>query len=350
MSETRIGIIGHFAQSRNLTDGQTVKTNMLYLELCRYFSSDSIFLVDTYNWKNRRLRLLFDTFCIISKCPYIIILVKKNGMRVFFPLLILLNMFFRRDIHHVVVGGDLPELIKQNKSWKYYLKAFAANHVETLQMQKELNVMGINNIVVMPNFKRLPILDESELNYNYSKPFALCTFSRVMQAKGIGDAIAAVNSVNALIGETVYTLDIYGQVDEKFEDEFHELLTTDPVNIRYRGIVPFSASVSVLRNYFLLLFPTSYVGEGFPGTLLDAFSAGLPVIASDWRYNTELIEDKQEGYIVKTNDVQALTLKLIEIYYEPEQISEMKRKCLKKAWRFHPDIVVKEFLTHVGVL
>ena len=65
---------------------------------------------------------------------------------------------------------------------------------------------------------------------------------------------------------------------------FNELKSTFPSYIKYGGLVPFDKSVEVLKNYFALLFPTYYEGEGFAGTLLDAMAAGVPVVASDWRY------------------------------------------------------------------
>ncbi len=348
MSETRIGIIGHFALSVIRLDGQTVKTNLLYSELRRHFASDDIIIGDTYRWQQRGFKLLFETIGIMVKCRYVIIIVKDKGLRVFLPLLLLLNLFLRKKIHHVVLGGDLPEIIKANTGMLYFLKAITASYVETASMQKKLNAMGLDNVFVMPNFKRLPILSERELNMNCSKPFALCTFSRVSQAKGIEDAIIAVNKANESLGDAVYTLDIYGQVDEGFEERFRELLAMDPEHLQYRGTVPFNDSVPVLQKYFLLLFPSFYVGEGFPGTLIDAFSAGLPVVASDWRYNGELVEDGTEGFIVKAHDVQALTTKLVEISNDPEQIVRMKKKCLDKAWKFNPDLVMEEFLKHMG--
>jgi glycosyltransferase involved in cell wall biosynthesis len=348
MSEIRIGIIGHFARSVIRVDGQTIKTNMLYSELCRCFPSDTIIIGDTYRWKQRGVQLLFETIRIMVKCRYVIIIVKDKGLRIFLPLLLLLNVFLRKQIHHVVLGGDLPEIIHANTGMLYFLQAITANYVETASMQKKLKEMGLENVLVMPNFKRLPILAERELNMNFAKPLALCTFSRVSQTKGIEDAIIAVHKVNELMGTTVYTLDIYGQIDEGFRERFHELLAIDPAHIQYKGIIPFDKSVPILQNYFLLLFPTFYVGEGFPGTLIDAFSAGVPVIASDWRYNSELIEDGTDGFIVKAHDIPVLTSKLIEIAKAPEAIARMKKNCLDKAGKFHPDLVISEFLQHMG--
>lgn len=44
-----------------------------------------------------------------------------------------------------------------------------------------------------------------------------------MKEKGIEDAIDAVKTVNSRLGRTVYTLDIFGQVDKDYEERFSEL-------------------------------------------------------------------------------------------------------------------------------
>lgn len=79
-----------------------------------------------------------------------------------------------------------------------------------------------------------------------------------------------------------------------------------PPYIRYGGSVPFDKSVNVLKDYFALLFPTYYEGEGFAGTLIDAYSAGAPVIviAFDWKYNSELVNENV-GYVCPTGNQTA---------------------------------------------
>jgi hypothetical protein len=54
------------------------------------------------------------------------------------------------------------------------------------------------------------------------------------------------------------------------------------------GSVPTEQAVNVLKDYYMHLFPTTWSGEGFPGTFIDCYNAALPTIASDWAYNTEL--------------------------------------------------------------
>ena len=75
-------------------------------------------------------------------------------------------------------------------------------------------------------------------------------------------------------------------------------------------------SVDVLKCYFALLFPTDYEGEGCAGTLRDAYSAGVPVIASDWKYNAELVNE-DVGYVYPTMDNTALIALLTEAAVNP---------------------------------
>lgn len=124
----------------------------------------------------------------------------------------------------------------------------------------------------------------------------LCTFSRVLKEKGIEDAIEAVTYINEQNKREIFSLDIYGQIDDAYKGDFMMMQRNFPEYINYGGIIRFDRSTEVLRNYYALIFPTYYEGEGFAGTLIDAMAAGVPVIASDWKYNTEIVMRIQRGF------------------------------------------------------
>ncbi len=111
-----------------------------------------------------------------------------------------------------------------------------------------------------------------------------------MKEKGIEDAVNAVENVNQKYGRTVFSLDIYGQIDDGYREKFEALQKQFPPYINYSGLISFDKSVETPKDYFALLFPTYYNGEGFAGTLIDAMAAGTPVIASDWKCNGEVVK------------------------------------------------------------
>lgn len=167
-----------------------------------------------------------------------------------------------------------------------------------------------------------------------------------MQEKGIADAVKTVIEVNQSLGRTVFSLDIYGQVDENQTDWFVELRKIFLDYIRYGGLIPFDRSVETLKEYFALLFSTYYEGKGFAGTLIDAYSAGVPVIASDWKYNTELV-NKNVGYVYKTRDNAALAELLSAVAADPTMILKKKKSCLYEAEKYKSEKAVGVLLDRI---
>jgi glycosyltransferase involved in cell wall biosynthesis len=212
-------------------------------------------------------------------------------------------------------------------------------------MKKALEEKGFANVFVMPNCKELNVLTEEELVYSKAEPFKLCTFSRVCKQKGIEDAVKAVIEANEHFGRTVYTLDIYGQVDSNEIEWFANLKTTFPEYVQYGGLVPFDKSVEVLKDYYALLFPTYYEGEGFAGTILDAYAAGIPVIASDWKYNAEIVKVGETGFLHEAKNAKELTQLLLEMF--EKNLILVKKNCLKEAKKYSPEIVIGEFVARL---
>ena len=150
---------------------------------------------------------------------------------------------------------------------------------------------GFCNIDVMPNCKSFETLKEKDLVYCEQEPYKLCTFSRVMREKGIEDAIEAVKAVNNHLRRPAYVLDIYGPIDSGQIEWFQTLQNSFPEYICYRGSVPSEKAISIIKEYFALLFPTRFYTEGIPGTIIDAYAAGVPVIASKWENFDDVIDD-----------------------------------------------------------
>lgn len=338
----RIGILGHFGYGKQLADGQTVKTRMLESEL-KDMLGEQPYTVDTHGWRKNPLRLLLNCIRLIRICEHILVMPAHNGIRVFIPLFIMLNYVFKKKIHYVVIGGWLPEMLMEHHKLLPYMRELSSIHVESYTMIDKLKEMGIKQTYYLPNFKRLNALPEDKLVFNSSAPYKLCTFSRVTKEKGIEEAVAAVVNINASHQKTVCTLDIYGAIDESYKERFTQLMQSSKDCITYKGVVPYDQSVEILKEYFLLLFPTYYPGEGFAGTLLDAFASGVPVLASNWRYNKEIVKEGINGHIHELG-CDHLQSKLEVLFENPKSILELKVKCLKDYRNYDPRYVIPSFL------
>jgi glycosyltransferase involved in cell wall biosynthesis len=145
-------------------------------------------------------------------------------------------------------------------------------------MKTSLENMGFNNVYFKPKFRETNAISPDKLYIPDGEPYRVCTFSRIRYSKGIEDAIEAVRYVNNTLGRTVYNLDIYGLPDDDYVERFDELKNSFEPFINYRGYVQGTAASSKeLHTCFAMLFPTWYEGEGFAGTVVDAFCAGVSI-------------------------------------------------------------------------
>ena len=333
-------VLGHFGFGHDKSNGQTIKTKIVTNELIKVFGDDQIGREDTMGGWKFLLRLVPTAWRMLRGYKSVIFLPAYKGVRVIVPLLVMMNVFFHRRLHYVVIGGWLPGFVKKYPLLRWALRRVHGIYVETKFMRDDIEAMGFKNLFVMPNFKPLHILDKDciSVNEKETEPFRVCTFSRVMEQKGIADAIAAVELCNKKAGKTLFTLDIYGPVEEP---EWFDALMKNRKNVSYGGVVPFGESVNVLKNYFALLFPTLFPTEGFPGTLIDAFSAGVPVIASDVKACREIIEEGKQGFLYPMNDFGALADKMLYAAGHLEQMRTMCASCIEKAAEYQPETIIQ---------
>lgn len=338
MEKTKICILGHFGEGLNLLNGQTVKTKIVTTELCNVYGEENIKKIDTHGGVKTLIKSPIQVLKAMKSSENVVIFPAHNGLRIYAPLLSFFKRFFKKTkLHYAVIGGWLPEFLKGKKGLAKSLKNFDGIYVETKHMKDALASSGFTNVFVMPNCKQLAILDRTELRTDYTIPYKLCTFSRVMKEKGIEDAVNAVRLINEKLGSTIFTLDIYGQVDSAQTEWFDDLKRNFPEYITYGGLVPFDKSVDVLKEYFALLFPTLFIGEGVPGTFIDAFAAGVPVISSEFANSRELIDDKTNGLIFEFANFEKLCKTLESVANEPNIIISMKKHCINEAQNYLPE-------------
>lgn len=344
MSKRKVGVIGHFGGSENILDGQTIKTKILCDELQKSTKWELI-KVDTYYKSKNPVKLIIDTFKCLKSAQDIIVLLSRNGMRFYFPLLYFYAKTFHTRIYHDVIGGNLNTYVERYPKFVKYLNSFRKNWVETDGLKNKLKKQGIVNCEVIPNFKRLNIAELE--NIEFEEPYRFCVFSRVMKEKGIETAIDAIESINNQGNKEFCQLDIYGRIDEGYKEQFEKVMQKSSTAISYKGVVSYEQSVEAIRKYYALLFPTYWDGEGFPGTILDAFSAGLPVIATDWNCNSEVVENEKNGILYPNNEIKNLKDAINWLIENKEKMQKMKKNCIESAKRYQPDKYIEYIIKEI---
>lgn len=341
-----VTILGHFGGNKTFNDGQTVKTRTLYHALLS--EGVVVYPLDTYDLKRHPLRFVWRFWSSLFSYKKYIVLLSANGRKFLFPVLYALAKYMNKQIYHDSVGGRLADEAAQNIRFKKQISAFAANWVESRLLEKRLREQGVTNAVYVPNFKLILPLDAPELPAMPNSPLRFCTFSRVMKEKGITDAILALAKLNE---QTIKaTLTVYGPVAPEYKTEFEQLCQKYDKFCTYGGVISPNDSVAVLKNYDMLLFPTRYFREGMPGTMIDAFCAGLPILARRWKYCDEMITHLQTGLVYDFDKPQELKIWLNFAITHPQEIYAMRTACLAAGKVYTKEEVLPQILQGLNSL
>ena len=345
-STKKIGLIGRIDSERTLFDGQTVKTRMMHRLLCEMFGEKNLIAVDTIDYRHRAPMVLFETLRCLLTCDDVFVLLSGNGRRVLFPLLAFMARMRGVRIYHNLIGGWLARNLDKYPKWVSYLNSFEVNWVEAHKLVNALSEKGVANASYLPNFKYLEGEAPSKQRA-WGLDYHFCTFSRVMEKKGIGDAMHAVEQIAATRSEGETTLDIYGPVEEAYRTEFGVLLEQCP-HVRYRGCVEPERSVTTIASYNALLFPTKWELEGIPGTIIDALAAGVPVIASRWGYYEEMLEDGVTGLSYEFGRQERLSASIESFIALGAEARSMGDACRQRARAYTPETVAEEIRKALG--
>lgn len=134
---------------------------------------------------------------------------------------------------------------------------------------------------------------------------------QLRQDKGVLDLIRAVELCRDSLPEL--EVDIFGPVSAGFD----QTLLRDRDGVSYCGVVSPSEVQNVLaQGYCALVLPTFYPGEGYPGVIVEAFAAGLPVIATRWRAIPEIVKPDANGILVPPGNALELAKALCRMFTE----------------------------------
>ena len=335
----RIGFIGRIDPDETMVDGQTVKTRTLYRYLVRRFGASNIRVVDTRDYRRETGRVVRELLRCLHECDDVVVLLSSGGRRALFPILRLASAALGVRVYHDLIGGALADDVEADASGRLvrHLNSFEVNWVETRALADRLRALGVRNVSRLPNFKDVDDVDVDPTAPR-ERPRRLCTLSRVTPEKGIDNAVRAVAAING-DGPPVVTLDVFGPIEPSYEERFRRLVDSVP-HVRYAGRVPPERAAAAVSGYFALIFPTEWTGEGVPGTIIDAMHAGLPVVASRWRYYCEMLQDGVTGLSYDFDRPELLEATIRELLALPEaEVVSMRCALLARARAYTPEAV-----------
>ena len=210
------------------------------------------------------------------------------------PIIVLLGKLLHKKIVLKKFAGDFDTRYVHFSQFKQWVISIVLRNSDICFWEtKSLVQFGYSfnaNSYWFPNVRNGGLKFSTKKNYN--KRFVF--ISQVRKEKGIDVILQSFKKL-----DTSFTIDIYGPL-MGYEKE--QLCSA---NVKYKKPLLPQEVYSILSQYDCLLLPS--FREGYPGVIIEAFSLGVPVIATNIGGIPEIVENGVNGLLIEPKNIEALT-------------------------------------------
>ncbi|QJX01474.1 glycosyltransferase family 4 protein [Alcanivorax sp. IO_7] len=175
------------------------------------------------------------------------------------------------------------------------------------------------SVVVIPH--GIPLPERKPLQQGLGRrPLRFVYVGRISRVKGLHVMLQALSG---LFGDA-WELHIVGAAVTKPELRYLAMLQYHhaSLNVHWHGGLPADQVLQWLYHCDVMMHPAIYL-EVFGLTIAEAMAAGRPVIASRCGGAEMQIQDGDNGWLVPTNDADALRMRIQSLLEAPEQVQDM---------------------------
>ncbi len=205
---------------------------------------------------------------------------------------------------------------------------------ETRDLVERARSGGLTNAAWYANSRPMPELS-AERSDGCCRRFVF--LGQVHGGKGVRELVEA----GERLPEGV-TVDIYGPLG--FDVQESEL--NGRKRVTYRGPVDSDDVHDVLSKYDALVLPSYHHGEGYPGVILEAYAAGLPVVSTRWRAIPELVDDGITGLLVEPRDAGSLRAAMLSLVEDEELYARLCEGVRARRHEFSDEIWSQRFVEY----
>lgn len=188
-------------------------------------------------------------------------------------------------------------VIALSKTWQTWLK----------------KTINLNKVTVV--FNGVPSYTSNLIN---KKTPTVLFLGRLSKNKGTGELITAMIEVMKALPDSVLELGGDGDIDT------YLLQASGFPNIKFLGWIDDEGRKAALSRASVFCLPSW--NEGLPMSILEAMSAGLPVVSTPVGGIPEAIKDGVTGFLVQPGDTQGLATALTKILLDSEMANTMGKK------------------------
>ena len=319
-------------------------TTVLYAQLVRELSAYPEVKVTAVNnftdgWRFVPItKLLIQILLALPKAD--VVSLHAMDRTAFFQGLILwiLCKIFRKPWILRLFGGSCDKAylsVPRQIQWLMRNTVLAADlHLfETKYLVQFFSRITENTVAWYPNSRPLvPLKDVMQTTQERASAKRFVFMGHVRETKGIREIITAGEQLDSEIA-----VDIYGPFHgDMTEREFAGLKI-----VRYCGVLKPQDVIPTLQTYDVLLLPSYW--EGYAGVVLEAYSAGIPVIATRCGGTPEIV-DETSGILIEPKDSDQLLAAMKKLIVDERLYQSFRRGVAEKRAFFASERWTDEFV------
>ena len=279
------------------------------------------------------LYVLLRILVAVPTARVVIFNANPRGAIVLAPLVYAYAALWRRPFVFRMFGGDLIEVYAAQSILVKQLLQYSIFKSDLFYLQTNRLVNYFSSTAT--SVRHLPTAREPHnirrVHRTYEQRFVFV--GKICKAKGMEHVL----HFQQQHGESVQ-IDLYGPIG----DEAYRYLEQ---SASYKGVLKPNQVTRTLANYDVLLLPTFYPGEGYPGVIIEANSVGLPTISTHWLAIPELVLHQQTGLLIEPDNYVDLEQAILGINEKTYQ--QMSQAALIWSDHFLSTVVCERMLQEI---
>ncbi len=193
---------------------------------------------------------------------------------------------------------------------------------------------GISHVRWFSNSRPLPKVETSFGHKKFCRRFVY--MGHVRPLKGIKYIIDAAERFDKDV-----MVDIYGP----FMEGLSQKTFISCNRVHYKGILQPEKIQETLSCYDAMLMPTCFDIEGYPGSIIEAYFAGLPVICSRIGALPEIVDGKS-GILIEPQNSDALYEAMRTLTEDEALFCRLREGAISKRQFFNIDVLADQFVQY----
>lgn len=282
-----------------------------------------------------KIYLLF--FIKIRHCSHISLHGSDKDYIFLAPIVVFFSKFFRRTVSLRKFAGSFNDTFENLSKYK---------QVSVIYALSNSNINFFQTKYLVEYFKQYndktswfpTVRNKPKFKIGREKVYKkrLIFLGHIHSEKGIDQILEVSN----LLDED-YHIDLYGPITE---NKYNKTVWEKYKNISYNGILKPLEVYDVLFEHDILLLPTYWKGEGYPGVIIEAFALGVPVIATNLAGISEIVNSRS-GILIEPKNIDQLKESIL--FFNDKNYIEFSKAALESFKQFDADIEIRKIIEKI---